>query len=191
MRRVILDDPITSFDTGKRKSTAEVIKKETEDYAQLFVLTCDPLFRQYCLKQIPNRKFYYILKTAGSSAIHFVDSNRETIYSCFEDEFRDIETVRGTNENVVVYGRKLRFCLETKIREEYFYYSEDSLSSMIEKVTAPGGKARFENLFDNRDSILEIYSYCNTGGLAHYPKDGATSWNELKDKINQYLALGL
>ena len=44
---------------------------------------------------------------------------------------------------------------------------------------------------NNKDLILQIYSYCNTGGLAHYPKDGSTSWNELKGKIKQYLSLNL
>ncbi len=188
---VVLDDPITSFDAGKRKSTAELIKKQAQDYSQLFIFTCDPLFREYCLKQVPsNRNFYYILKTAGSSAIHYVPARRETIYQSFEDEFRGIDSVLGTNENVVIYGQKLRFCLETKIKEDYFGYSEDKLSNMIEQV-AGKGKIKFEKLIDNKDIILEIYSYCNTGGLAHYPKDGSTSWNELKDKVKQYLALNL
>ena len=188
---IILDDPITSFDAGKRKSTAELIEKETIDFAQLFVLTCDPLFKEYCLKQLPNnRNFYYIFKTRDSSSIHYAHKNRETIYNSFESEFRDIENVDGTNENIVICGQKLRFCLETKIKEDYFGYSEDNLSNMIKKVTGRN-KAEFENLFLNKDKILEIYNYCNTGGLAHYPRDGSTSWNELKGKINEYLNLKL
>jgi len=187
---IVLDDPITSFDAGKRKSTAELIQRETDAFGQLFVFTCDPLFREYCLKQIDNRNFYYIFKTMGSSSIHYVPSNRETIYSSFETEFKDIDSVQGSNENVVVYGQKLRFCLETKIKEDYFGYSEDNLSNMIKKVTGRN-KEEFEKLFNNKETILQIYSYCNTGGLAHYPKDGSTSWNELKDKIKQYLSLEL
>jgi hypothetical protein len=93
-------------------------------------------------------------------------------------------------ENVVIFGQKLRFCLETKIKEDYFGYSQDNLSNMIEKVTGKG-KHKFDKLIDNKDTILQIYKYCNTGGLAHYPKDGSTSWNELKDKIKQYLNLNL
>jgi wobble nucleotide-excising tRNase len=69
---VILDDPITSFDAGKRKSTAEVIQKETNGFEQLFIFTCDPLFREFCLKQFKNHNFYYIFKTKGSSSIHYV-----------------------------------------------------------------------------------------------------------------------
>ncbi|OGM98563.1 MAG: hypothetical protein A2649_01975 [Candidatus Yanofskybacteria bacterium RIFCSPHIGHO2_01_FULL_41_26] len=188
---VVLDDPITSFDAGKRKSTAELIQKETKDFNQLFVFTCDPLFREYCLKQITGeRNFYYIFKTKGSSSIHYAPKDKETIYASFETEFKDIESVAGSNENVVIYGQKLRFCLETKIKEDYFGYSEDKLSNMIEKVTGKG-KSKFNKLIDNKDKILQIYGYCNTGGLAHYPKDGATSWNELNDKIKQYLSLEL
>ncbi len=145
---IVLDDPITSFDAGKRKSTAELIQRETDAFGQLFVFTCDPLFREYCLKQIDNRNFYYIFKTMGSSSIHYVPSNRETIYSSFETEFKDIDNVQGSNENVVVYGQKLRFCLETKIKEDYFGYSEDSLSNMIKKVTGRN-KEEFEKLFNN------------------------------------------
>ena len=186
---VVLDDPITSFDAGKRKSTAELIQRETKGFSQLFVFTCDPLFREYCLKQIPDeRNFYYIFKTKSSSSIHYTPKDKETIYMSFETEFKDIENVLGSNENIVIYGQKLRFCLETKIKEEYFGYSEDNLSNMIKKVT---GRNEFEKLFDNKETILQIYSYCNTGGLAHYPRDGSTSWNELKDKVNQYLNLSL
>ena len=187
---IILDDPITSFDTGKRKSTAELIQREAKDFDQLFVFTCDPLFREYCLKQITDRNFYYIFKTRGSSSIHYVPKNKETIFASFEADFKDIENSQGSNENVVIFGQKLRFCLETKIKEDYFGYSEDKLSNMIEQV-AGKGKEKFEKLIDNKDVILQIYSYCNTGGLAHYPRDGATSWNELKDKVSQYLNLAL
>ena len=61
---------------------------------------------------------------------------------------------------------------------------------MIKKVTGRN-KNEFEKLFDSKEIILQIYSYCNTGGLAHYPKDGSTSWGELNDKIKQYLDLEL
>ena len=61
---------------------------------------------------------------------------------------------------------------------------------MIEQV-AGKGKQKFENLIDNKETILNLYNYCNTGGLAHYPKDGSTSWNELKGKIQEYLDLNL
>ncbi len=187
---IVFDDPITSFDAGKRKSTAEVIHMETNDFEQLFVFTCDPLFREFCLKQIDNRNFYYIFKTKGASSIHYASKNRETIYDCFENQFKDIERYNGYNENVVIFGQKLRFCLETKIKEDYFGYSQDNFSNMIEKV-AGKGESKFNKLIKNKGVILQIYNYCNTGGLAHYPKDGSTSWNELKDKINQYLELDL
>ncbi len=187
---IVLDDPVTSFDAGKRKSIAELIYREINDYNQLFIFTCDPLFREYCLKQFENRNFYYVFKTKGSSSIHYVPKNKETIYDSFETEFRDIDNITGSNENVVIFGQKLRFCLETKIKEDYFGYSEDNLSNMIKTVTGRK-KEDFEKLFTNKDVILQIYSYCNTGGLAHYPRDGSTSWNELTSKINQYLSLQL
>ena len=187
---IILDDPITSFDAGKRKSTAEVIKSETQKFNQLFVFTSDPLFREFCLKEIPNRNFYYIFITKRSSSIHYVPKKRETIYQSFEDDFKDIGNINGSNENVVIYGQKLRFCLETKIKEDYFGYSQDSLSNMIEQV-AGKGKQKFDNLIDNKETILSLYNYCNTGGLAHYPKDGSTTWSELNGKIQEYLNLNL
>jgi wobble nucleotide-excising tRNase len=187
---IILDDPITSFDAGKRKSTTELIKSETQKFDQLFVFTCDPLFREFCLKEIPNRNFYYIFITKKSSSIHYVPKKRETVYQSFEEDFNNIGNINGSNENVVIYGQKLRFCLETKIKEDYFGYSQDNLSNMIEQV-AGKGKQKFENLIDNKETILNLYNYCNTGGLAHYPKDGSTSWNELNGKIQEYLNLNL
>jgi len=187
---IVFDDPITSFDAGKRKSTAEVTQRETNDFGQLFIFTCDPLFREFCLNQFSNRNFYYIFKTKGSSSLHYVPKKRETIYDSFETDFKNIDNINGSNENVVIFGQKLRFCLETKIKEDYFGYSQDNLSNMIEQVTSKG-KSKFDKLIDNKDMILQIYKYCNTGGLAHYPKDGSTSWNELKDKVKQYLDLDL
>ncbi|GIW62646.1 MAG: hypothetical protein KatS3mg090_0472 [Patescibacteria group bacterium] len=192
---IVFDDPITSFDAGKRKSTSEIIERETKDFSQVFIFTCDPLFREYCLKQISNRNFYYIFKTFGASSIHHYktkDSERFINLVCdkFEEDFNQIDSVSGSDENIIVFGQKLRFCLETKIKEGYFGYSEDKLSNMIEKV-AKNGTEKFERLINNKRIILEIYNYCNTGGLAHYPKDGSTSWNELKGKIKQYLGLNL
>lgn len=187
---IILDDPITSFDAGKRKSTAEITQRETNDFEQLFIFTCDPLFREFCLNQFSNRNFYYIFKTKGSSSIHYVPKKRETIYNSFETDFRNMDNIDGSNENVVIFGQKLRFCLETKIKEDYFGYSQDNLSNMIEQVSIKG-KSKFDKLIDNKDIILQIYKYCNTGGLAHYPKDGSTSWNELRNEIKQYLNLDL
>lgn len=187
---IVFDDPITSFDAGKRKMTSELIERETESFSQTFVLTCDPLFREYCLKQIKDRNFYYILKTRGSSAIHYTPKNKETIHSSFESDFTNIENWNGTIENVVIFGQKLRFCLETKIKEDYFGYSKDTLSEMIETI-ASNGKLKIDKLIDNKVKILQIYNYCNTGGLAHYPRDGATSWNELKAKIKDYQDLEL
>lgn len=188
---VVFDDPITNFDAGKRKSITELIYRETTSFNQLFVFTCDPLFREYCRKQfIDNRNFYYVFKTRGSSSVHYVPSNKETIYNSFETEFRDIDSIFGSDENIVIFGQKLRFCLETKIKEDYFGYSEDNFSNMIKTVTGRK-KEDFEKLFINKEIILKIYSYCNTGGLAHYPRDGSTSWNELTDTIKQYLSLEL
>lgn len=189
-RIIVLDDPITSFDAGKRKSTAEVIASETKNFLQVFTLTCDPLFREFCLKELQNVSYYYIFKTLGASSIHYVTDRRRFIYQSFESDFEDIDKETGTSENIVIYGQKLRFCLETKIKEDYFGYSQDSLSNMIEQV-ASKGKDNMDKLIDNKDIILQIYKYCNTGGLAHYPKDGSTSWNELKDKIKSYLDLSL
>ncbi|HWY78929.1 MAG TPA: AAA family ATPase [Candidatus Sulfotelmatobacter sp.] len=187
---IILDDPITSFDAGKRKSTAELIHRETQAFDQLFLFTCDPLFREYCLKQISSdRNFYYIFKTKGSSSIHYVPRNKETIFSSFEADFNNIDTILGSDENIVIYGQKLRFCLETKIKEEYLGYSEDNLSGIINKVAS--STMDLTKLISNKDAILQIYSYCNTGGLAHYPRDGATSWTELVEKIKQYLNMDL
>jgi wobble nucleotide-excising tRNase len=192
---VVLDDPITSFDAGKRKSVAELIDKETKDYDQLFVLTCDPLFREYCLKQIDDRNFYYVFKTLGSSSIHYYkigDAKKFVNLVCdkFEDDFGNIDRVAGQDDNIIVYGQKLRFCLETKIKENYFGYSQDKLSLMIEQV-AKNGNLKLKKLIENKDKIIEIYRYCNTGGLAHYPRDGSTSWNELKGKVQDYLSLSL
>ena len=61
---------------------------------------------------------------------------------------------------------------------------------MVETVAAKGTTS-LAKIVDNKDVILQIYNYCNTGGLAHYPKDGSTSWIELKSKIRQYLSLNL
>lgn len=186
---IVLDDPITNFDAGKRKSTAELIYKISKVFSQTFILTCDPLFREFCLK-MGEVKVYSIYYTSGSSAIHCVPKNIARIHESFEASLGNISSLDGTPENVIIYGQKLRFCLETKIKEVYFGYSEDSLRNMLETAAAQGG-AKFQNLLSKKDEIIEIYNYCNTGGLAHYPRDGSTSWAELQAMINRYFALGL
>ena len=186
---VVFDDPITNFDAGKRKSTAELIYKKSREFSQTFVLTCDPLFREFCLKA-GTVKAYSIYHTAGSSAVYFVPSKVARLHDAFEASLQEMSTLIGSPENVVVLGQKLRFCLETKIKEQYFGYSQDSLRNMLETVAAQGGQ-KFVNLLNNKDEIVEIYNYCNTGGLAHYPKDGSTSWAELQAMVARYFALSL
>jgi len=188
---VIFDDPITSFDAGKRRSTAELIQYETYPFLQTFIFTCDPLFKRYCTK-VRNykakyaRNQYYILRS-GSSSVHYVSKNRATICASFKTDFRNIKNVpAGTDEDIVVYGQKLRFCIETDVKEK-LGYDEDSLNSVLNKVQ----KTDFTRFKIVIDKIRDIYSYCNTGGLAHYPRDGATSWVELTNWIKRYLALHL
>lgn len=184
---VFIDDPITSFDAGKRKSAVELIYKETASFLQMFVLTCDPLFRYYCLKGIKNdRKIYSVLKSASSSSLHHIPNDRATIYAAFKADFRNIDSVNGTEDNVIVFGQKLRFCIE-EVKDTYLGYSEDNFDQIMNKVK----RADFNKLKNNIDEILAIYSYCNTGGLAHYPRDGQTSWEELEFYVKKYLRLNI
>jgi len=188
---VIFDDPITSFDAGKRRSTAELIQNKTCSFLQIFIFTCDPLFKRYCTKvrnsQTGNAKNQYYILRSGSSSIHYVSKNRATICASFKTDFRNVTRVRaGTDEDIVVYGQKLRFCIETDVKEK-LGYDEDSLNSVLDKVQ----RTDFDEFKRVINKIKNIYNYCNTGGLAHYPRDGATSWGELTYYIKRYLALNL
>jgi len=188
---VIFDDPITSFDAGKRRSTAELIQNKTYSFLQTFIFTCDPLFKRYCTKvknsQVRNAKNQYYILRSGSSSVHYVSKNRATICASFKTDFRNVRNVpAGTDEDIVVYGQKLRFCIETDVKEK-LGYDEDSLNSVLNKVQ----KTDFDRFRSVIDKIRDIYSYCNTGGLAHYPRDGATSWGELTYYIKRYLVLNL
>lgn len=187
---VVFDDPINCFDAGKRKQAAEQIYKEVINYKQSFIFTCDSLFRCYCLKFCnkalgSSRNYYYILKSASSS-IHFRPKELYTIYSTFRNDFRNINTVSGTDDMIVVYGQKLRYCLE-EIKDRHLGYSEDKFEYILDAIQ--NGKVK--DVVGKIEDIREIYSYCNTGGLAHFPKDGQTSWQELKGQIDRYVRLGL
>jgi wobble nucleotide-excising tRNase len=187
---VVFDDPINSFDTGRRKQASELIYKEAINFMQLFIFTCDPLFKSYCLKVSnkrlgENRNFYYILKSASSS-IHYRPREYCTIYSSFKHDFLNINHVIGTDDMIVVFGQKLRYCLE-EIKDRHLGYSEDKFESILDAVES----GKITKLIEKIDDIRELYSYCNTGGLAHFPKDGQTSWIEIKSQIDKYMKLGL
>lgn len=188
---IVFDDPITSFDAGKRKNIAELIHYNTFPFLQTLIFTCDPLFKQYCIKagnkQIKNNKSRYYILRAGSSCIFHTRRSNSTIYSSFKEDFRNIGNVSGTDENIVIYGQKLRFCLETEIKEKYLGYDKEKLDDILEVIQ----QKNYDKLKNVIDKIRSIYSYCNTGGLAHYPRDGATSWSELTNYIKRYLALNL
>ncbi len=182
---VVFDDPITSFDSGKRKQTVELILNNTNEFNQVFVITCDPLFKRYSQKIIPNQKSYYILK-ASSSSIFYTPKNVENIYNSFKKDLRGIDMAHGTDEDIVEYGQKLRFCIE-EIRETYLGHHADNLSNVLNHINNIDLNTFKEKIPD----LLYLYNYCNTGGLAHYPKDGSTSWVELKTQVNKYLSLSL
>ncbi len=188
---IVFDDPITSFDAGKRKNIAELIHYKTLPFLQILIFTCDPLFKQYCIKagnkQIKNNKNRYYILRAGSSCIFHTPKSNSTIYSSFKKDFRNIGNVSGTDENIVIYGQKLRFCLETEIKEKYLGHDKERLDEILEVIQ----QKNYEKLKNVIDKIRSIYSYCNTGGLAHYPRNGATSWVELTNHIKKYLSLNL
>lgn len=187
---VVFDDPINSFDAGRRKQAAELIYKEAVNFGQLFIFTCDSLFKSYCLKVCnkklgDKRNFYYILKSASSS-IHYRSKELMSVYSSFIKDFRNINSVTGTDDKIVEYGQKLRYCLE-EIKDRHLGYSEDKFECILDKVQC----GKIGALVEKIDDIRELYSYCNVGGLAHFPKDGQTSWSELKIQIDKYMKLGL
>ena len=187
---VVFDDPINSFDSGRRKQAAELIYKEASSFKQLFIFTCDSLFKSYSLKVAnkrlgTQRHFYYVLKSASSS-VHYRPKNYQTIYSSFKQDFRNIASVAGTDDMIVVYGQKLRYCLE-EIKDRHLGYSEDKFEDILTAVET----GRITNLISKIDEVRELYSYCNTGGLAHFPKDGQTSWGEIKLQIEKYMRLGI
>ena len=187
---VVFDDPINSFDAGRRKMCAEYILKEVIPFKQNFVLTCDPLFKTYVYKTVGRRfgnerSYYYILKSA-SSAIHYRNNRQATIYSVFKSEFQNIDTVIGTDENIIVYGQKLRYCIE-EVKDKYLGYGHDSLDNILSQVK----NSNFDKFKNSINDLMEIYTYCNTGGLAHYPRDGQTSWDELKFYTKRYLKLSI
>jgi len=187
---VIFDDPINSFDAGRRKQASELIYKEAINFNQLFIFTCDSLFKSYCLKVCnkklgDKRNFYYILKSASSS-IHYRSKELMSVYSSFIKDFRNINSIAGTDDKIVEYGQKLRYCLE-EIKDRHLGYSEDKFECILDKVQY----GKIDSLVSKIDDIRELYSYCNVGGLAHFPKDGQTSWGELKAQIDKYMKLGL
>lgn len=187
---VVFDDPINSFDAGRRKMCAEYILKEVTPFEQSFVLTCDPLFRTYVYKTIGRRfgneqSYYYILKSASSS-IHYRNKKQATIYSVFKSEFQNIGMVNGTDENIILYGQRLRYCIE-EVKDKYLGYGHDSLDNILNQVK----NSNFDKFKNSIDNLMEIYTYCNSGGLAHYPRDGQTSWDELKVYTNRYLRMGI
>lgn len=185
---VVFDDPINSFDAGRRKMCAEYILKEVIAFKQSFVLTCDPLFRTYARKAV-GRKFgdermeYYVLRSASSS-IHHRNENQATIYAIFKTDFKKIDSVLGTDENIIIFGQTLRYCIE-EVKDKYLGYGHDSLDHILTQVKG----SNFEKFKNSIDDLMEIYTYCNTGGLAHYPRDGKTSWDELKMFVKRYLKL--
>jgi hypothetical protein len=66
-------------------------------------------------------------------------------------------------------------------------HDKDSLDNILDTIQS----AKIDKLRKHIDRVRNIYNYCNTGGLAHYPRDGATSWTELMNYIKQYLSLNL
>lgn len=184
---LVFDDPIINFDAGKRRQTAELIYWHSLKFKQSFIFTCDPLFRYYLLKVVDgnNRGLFNILKSA-SSCIYYVFKTNANVYASFKGKLQNISNVNGTEENLIVYGQMLRFCIE-EVKETYLGYGEESFSGILKKVQ----DSDFDKLKDSIHEIKQIYSFCNTGGLAHYPRDGMTTWTELKFYTKKYFRLNL
>lgn len=187
---IIFDDPITNFDAGKRLKTSELIYDFSKKFIQTFLFTCDPLFRDYSIKILENRALFNIYKTRGFSAIHYISKKKMDICSSFEEDFRKIDEEHGSVENIIIYGNKLRYCLELKIKDDILGYSKDNLNEVITQISLNEG-AKLKAIIENKNKILSIYRYCNSGGISHYPRESSPNWNELVIQINKYLELSL
>ena len=140
-RIVVFDDPFNSQDRSRRERTAELLKKYSNDCAQLFLFSHDPFFLSLVYSKLPraDRHTLQLSRAADNTAtIEEWDVEKETQDGYFRDHAALSSYLLHGAKNLIDIVRKIRPVLEGYHRFRFPNQFPDNewLGNMISRIRA-------------------------------------------------------
>lgn len=188
---IVFDDPITSLDSGNLDNLARLIKKESEKYSQLFILTHHPIFDKNIRKVFgdkANLGQYSIMKNTeklGGSFIckrvnkNYIDKLKELPSKIKKESIEGIDP----DEIIIKYGQTLRLGIEDVVKNKLLCWGKD-FDKIIEGV-----KSNANINPSDLEKLKELYRFCNISNTSHIDKEEKVSLSELTSKIDEFTGI--
>lgn len=118
-KTIIIDDPITSLDIHRKKSTCQEIKKIAAIAKQCIVLSHDPFFLKSFWENYPNVKTFQIKRYGKQSVFCEWDIHQETLPDYLRDFFRLQKFIEEGDSDLIGIARCIRPVLEGNLRVRF------------------------------------------------------------------------
>ncbi|EKP95149.1 AAA family ATPase [Thermaerobacter subterraneus] len=191
---IVIDDPVSSLDMGRRRATRDALLKVATRCSQLIVLSHDALFLRDALEKIADDGIWTCLqltRRGDYSVLEGCDIHR----ICRDDYYRSYELLlnyltSGPNGNEAEVARTIRIYLEHNLRNRYPVELEGAknLGKMIERIR--NDLSRFGQLAARLDDLVQLNDFCSPfhHGTDDRPPDPTDS--ELRPMVRLALEIG-
>lgn len=188
---LIFDDPITSLDDGNLSNIVDKIFEKQKSFSQTFIFTHHKTFFKFLCKSKgkPKEGVFNILKNKKNLGGSFICKNKSINII---EKLRDIENIikekamNGIEQEMftIKYGQYLRFEVENFIKNKLLHWDKNKFFEFIDGI-----KSNQEICKYDLDTIKTIYDFCNWSNTNHVGDGHAVSLEQLKIKINEFLAI--
>lgn len=193
---LIFDDPITSLDSPNLKILAELIHKQTQEFAQVIVFTHHPLFFKYLAKcENPNPSKFGVLKNADQfgGSFMFFDPGFDLVaevQKCNQEISKNAQNGSLKPEEIALkYGQLLRLAVEKFIKNDLLMWDKEKKFDEVTE-SLKQGKSKMAKLSDNDlEVITNMYKYCNYSNLLHADKETPSALSELMTHIDKFVKI--
>lgn len=193
---VVIDDPVTSFDYGRKNSTINFINQLSRKVGKLLILTHDLNFCSDLSRRLNNTPLNLkIIDNGVSSQIVNHDIETETMTGVFKDlkilnDF--IYNGANTDSELREIVRCIRPVLEGVLRIKYYglITSKEWLGDIIQKIKESDASNPFHNSFSKLDELIEINDYSKEYHHSNpYYLETTINPGELKNYVNRVIKL--
>lgn len=191
---VILDDPITSLDSGNLYNLSRLIRKESDKYSQLFILTHHAGFDKNVRKVFGDGRdklgMFYIIKNKDHLGGSFVCERSLNDYKDKLEKFQEktYENAKAggldLNEIILTGGQTLRYGIEDIIKNKLLHWGKDGFDKIID------GIKHNQNIDElDLEKLKNLYRFCNWSNTSHVDKEEKACYVELESKIKEFLEI--
>lgn len=151
---VILDDPVSSFDCGRKRDTSITLRKFFEENKpkQLIFLTHDDEFLSMLVGKFSSTKYFKINydPSTDNSTLIPMDPSKEFVNDGYYQHLETLKTLETAPDNEITWDKldSIRICLEELFKKKYFFHIRDLIST--QSIGSYMTRLKEKNLYDDQ-----------------------------------------